>query len=288
MKRILSLLLTLLLLLSLCSCGVSGDNPQMAAPSQTVAESTEPLFWPPLPTETEQTEPIETTAATEATEPVQRPSTGGKPTVTQKPSGDTDATYIPREDEEQPGGFRDEQEPAESTPEDLPDDRPSDNQQPDSEQPDEQQPDDQPEETLPPQTDPPQTQPTQPTTPKPDTGKTLDINGHYNSKEDVALYIHLYGKLPGNFYTKSQAERLFGWVDGKGHPLDRYAPGMSIGGDRFYNREGKLPSGTYYECDIGTVGASSRGSRRIVFKKDGTVYYTANHYSSFTQLYGPR
>ena len=101
MKRILSLLLTLLLLLSLCSCGVSGDNPQMAAPSQTVAESTEPLFWPPLPTETEQTEPIETTAATEATEPVQRPSTGGKPTVTQKPSGDTDATYIPREDEEQ-------------------------------------------------------------------------------------------------------------------------------------------------------------------------------------------
>ena len=27
---------------------------------------------------------------------------------------------------------------------------------------------------------------------------SIDEDGHYNSKEEVALYIHLYGKLPEN------------------------------------------------------------------------------------------
>ena len=110
-------------------------------------------------------------------------------------------------------------------------------------------------------------------------------SGSYTSKEDVALYIHLFGHLPGNFITKSQASAL-GWTGGG---LEPYAPGKCIGGDYFGNYEGFLPDKdgrSYTECDIDTLGASSRGAKRIVFSNDGLVYYTADHYETFTLLYG--
>lgn len=113
----------------------------------------------------------------------------------------------------------------------------------------------------------------------------IDEFGTYTSKEDVALYIHVYGRLPDNFITKDEARDL-GW---EGGGLEPYAPGCCIGGDRFGNREGLLPQadGRYYtECDIDTLGASSRGAKRIVFSNDGLVYYTDDHYESFELLYG--
>lgn len=113
----------------------------------------------------------------------------------------------------------------------------------------------------------------------------LDEDGSYTSKEDVALYIHLYGHLPSNYITKKEAEKL-GWPGGY---LEPYAPGKSIGGSRFYNNEGLLPSKDgriYTECDIDTQGAKSRGAKRIVFSNDGLIYYTGDHYASFELLYG--
>ena len=108
-------------------------------------------------------------------------------------------------------------------------------------------------------------------------------DGSYTTKEDVALYIHTYGKLPQNFITKKQAREL-GWGGGS---LEPYAPGMCIGGDRFGNYEGLLPEGhSYTECDVNTLGASSRGAERIIFSSDGLIYYTGDHYASFTLLYG--
>lgn len=114
---------------------------------------------------------------------------------------------------------------------------------------------------------------------------SLAEDGSYTTKEEVALYIHLYGRLPDNFITKAEARDL-GW---EGGVLEPYAPGKTIGGDRFGNYEGLLPKKkgrTYLECDINTLGASSRGAERIVFSNDGLVYYTADHYESFTLLYG--
>ena len=114
--------------------------------------------------------------------------------------------------------------------------------------------------------------------------KTLDEKGSYTSKEDVALYLHLYGKLPDNFITKKEASAL-GWPGGDLRP---YAKGKAIGGDRFGNYEGSLPSKkgrTYFECDIDTLKASSRGPKRIVYSNDGLIYYTADHYASFKKLY---
>ena len=113
----------------------------------------------------------------------------------------------------------------------------------------------------------------------------IDQYGSYTTKEDVALYIYTYGCLPQNFITKDQA-RQAGWNGGS---LEPYCPGMCIGGDSFGNREGLLPKAqgrSWTECDINTLGADSRGAERIVFSNDGLIYYTGDHYESFTLLYG--
>lgn len=114
--------------------------------------------------------------------------------------------------------------------------------------------------------------------------KLLDPDGSYTTCEDVALYLETYGELPDNFITKNEAKAL-GWEGGS---LEPYAPGKCIGGDKFGNYEGLLPkeSGrTYRECDIDTLGAGSRGAKRIVYSNDGLIYYTEDHYESFTLLY---
>ncbi|MBQ8515600.1 MAG: ribonuclease [Ruminococcus sp.] len=118
-----------------------------------------------------------------------------------------------------------------------------------------------------------------------DTEVTIAEDGVYTSKEDVSLYIHIYERLPDNFMTKKEAQAL-GWEGGS---LEPYAPGMCIGGNRFGNYEGLLPEEdgrTYTECDIDTLGASSRGAKRIVFSNDGLIYYTEDHYETFELLYG--
>ena len=111
----------------------------------------------------------------------------------------------------------------------------------------------------------------------------LNEDGSYTSKEDVALYLWVYGCLPDNFITKKEAQKL-GWSGGS---LEPYAPGCSIGGDHFGNYEGLLPEDREYtECDIDTRGKDSRGAKRIVFSDDGLIYYTEDHYESFELLYG--
>ena len=114
-------------------------------------------------------------------------------------------------------------------------------------------------------------------------GVSISEDGVYTSVEDVALYLHTYAHLPGNFITKAQAREL-GWTGGS---LEPYAPGKCIGGDYFGNYEGVLPTGhSYHECDIDTLGARSRGAKRLVYSGDGLIYYTADHYETFDLLYG--
>jgi hypothetical protein len=129
--------------------------------------------------------------------------------------------------------------------------------------------------------------PADPTQKPQPTEAKLDENGKYYSKDDVALYIQTYGRLPSNFITKDAAKDL-GWSGNGNDPVEKYAPGKVIGGDRFGNYEGLLPkkSGrTYTECDIDTKG-TVRGVKRIVFSNDGLIYYTGDHYEHFELLYG--
>ena len=119
----------------------------------------------------------------------------------------------------------------------------------------------------------------------PDEEALPDENGSFTTKEDVLAYLIAYGHLPSNFITKNDA-RAAGWEGGS---LEPYCPGKCIGGDRFGNREGLLPTArgrTWTECDINTLGKRSRGAERIVFSNDGLIYYTGDHYESFELLYG--
>lgn len=106
------------------------------------------------------------------------------------------------------------------------------------------------------------------------------LGEYYYDLENVVLYIEYYGELPDNYITKNEARSL-GW---EGGTPERYLEGSAIGGDRFGNREGLLPKGNYTECDLNTLGKSSRGAERLVFS-DTEYYYTEDHYESFTQVW---
>lgn len=117
-----------------------------------------------------------------------------------------------------------------------------------------------------------------------DSGEATTVSvtedGQYDTKDEVAAYLTEYGHLPSNYITKKQAQAL-GWEGGS---LEPYAPGCSIGGDRFGNYEGALPDGKYHECDLNTRGADKRGAERLVYSEDGHIYYTADHYETFEEI----
>ena len=116
-------------------------------------------------------------------------------------------------------------------------------------------------------------------------GVSVSEDGTYTDKDHVALYLHLYQKLPANYISKTKAKKA-GWDAEKGNLWD-VCPGKSIGGGTFYNDDGFLPekSGrTWKECDIDYAGGY-RGAKRICYSNDGLIFYTDDHYQSFTQLY---
>lgn len=102
--------------------------------------------------------------------------------------------------------------------------------------------------------------------------------------DEVAEYISEHHDLPDYYITKKEA-RERGWKPSEGN-LDKVAPGKSIGGDVFQNREGLLPKKkgrTWYEADINYSGGT-RGSDRILYSSDGLIYKTTDHYQTFEQM----
>lgn len=105
-----------------------------------------------------------------------------------------------------------------------------------------------------------------------------------NTFDGVADYLLSYKKLPDNYITKAQAQAL-GWVASKGN-LAEVAPGKSIGGDVFSNREGRLPakSGrTWREADINYI-SGFRNADRLLYSSDWLIYKTTDHYETFTRI----
>ncbi|WP_408892158.1 ribonuclease [Paenibacillus taichungensis] len=102
--------------------------------------------------------------------------------------------------------------------------------------------------------------------------------------DEVAKYISEHNELPENYITKKEAREL-GWEPSKGN-LEKVAPGKSIGGDVFQNREGLLPKKKgriWCEADINYSGGT-RGSDRILYSNDGLIYKTTDHYRTFKQI----
>ncbi len=119
---------------------------------------------------------------------------------------------------------------------------------------------------------------------------TVDIaalnQGVLNGPEEVAIVEHIVaqGRLPDSFVTKNEAREL-GWVASRGNLRD-VAPGKSIGGDRFMNREGELPNAPgrkYFEADLAYNGGH-RGAERLVFSSDGLIFVTRDHYKTFDEV----
>ena len=110
-----------------------------------------------------------------------------------------------------------------------------------------------------------------------------ESSGPIIEPQAIADYLFEHGELPENFITKREAEAL-GWDR---NYVSDVAPGKSIGGDRFGNFEGQLPKAKgrkFFECDANYHGGR-RGPERIVFSNDGRVWYTKDHYATFTELY---
>lgn len=129
--------------------------------------------------------------------------------------------------------------------------------------------------------------PTETPTPEPSKSpeELVKEDGTYSSPELVAAYLHNFHKLPSNYITKNEAEKL-GWDSEKGNLWD-VTDKMSIGGNRFGNYEGLLPEADgriWYECDVNYNGGY-RGAERILYSNDGLIYYTDDHYKTFTKLY---
>lgn len=91
------------------------------------------------------------------------------------------------------------------------------------------------------------------------------------------------GRLPDWYLEKGEAREL-GWRPGS--DLCDVAPDGVIGGDRFHNREGRLPDRRgrrWYEADLDFT-CGRRGARRLVFSNDGLIYVTLDHYETFIEV----
>lgn len=98
-------------------------------------------------------------------------------------------------------------------------------------------------------------------------------------EKTVITYVKQNHRLPDYYLTKNEARKL-GWNPSKGN-LCEVLPGKAIGGDKFGNREGRLPGGEkYFEADV-NYQCGGRNADRIIYTENGDVYLTKNHYKSF-------
>jgi len=98
-------------------------------------------------------------------------------------------------------------------------------------------------------------------------------------EKTVISYVKQNHKLPDYYITKNEARKQ-GWNPSKGNLCD-VLPGKAIGGDKFGNREGRLPDGEkYFEADV-NYHCGGRNADRIIYTRNGDVYLTKNHYKSF-------
>lgn len=100
----------------------------------------------------------------------------------------------------------------------------------------------------------------------------------------VVDYLQQHQQLPDYYVTKKQA-RDQGWNASSGN-LCEVLPGKAIGGDRFSNREKRLPVSekrVWREADV-NVKCGRRGADRLIYSNDGLIYLTRDHYKSFIRM----
>ncbi len=107
-----------------------------------------------------------------------------------------------------------------------------------------------------------------------------DIDGFVATVEAIRTT----GRLPADRYVDKDDAAKLGWRPGG--DLCRVAPGKAIGGDRFSNREKRLPEAAgrrWTEADL-DFACGRRNAKRLVFSSDRLIYVTVDHYSSFREV----
>lgn len=100
---------------------------------------------------------------------------------------------------------------------------------------------------------------------------------------EAVLSIRERGSLPERWITKDEAENLGWWP---GQDLCDAAPDSAIGGDRFGNRERRLPDRQgrrWREADL-DFDCGRRGAKRLLWSSDGLVFVTVDHYETFREV----
>lgn len=104
------------------------------------------------------------------------------------------------------------------------------------------------------------------------------------AEKSVVSYVEKYQRLP-EFYITKKVARQNGWNPRVGN-LCEVMPGKAIGGDKFLNREKRLPIAPHrqwYEADI-NYRCGHRGADRLLYSSDGMIYLSKDHYKSFNQV----
>lgn len=96
-------------------------------------------------------------------------------------------------------------------------------------------------------------------------------------------------KALGKPRLDAQVREVVESMDRLGRPPAGVAQGGRRGAKRgvFENAERRLPahsSGYYRESDVWPARASGRGAERLIFGREGEVYYSPDHYRTFTRL----
>lgn len=103
-------------------------------------------------------------------------------------------------------------------------------------------------------------------------------------QQTVVSYLQQHQRLPDYYITKKQA-RERGW-DPRSVNLCSVLPGKAIGGDRFSNREGQLPSAggrVWREADI-NYQCGLRGADRLLYSSDGLIFVSRDHYKNVIRV----
>jgi guanyl-specific ribonuclease Sa len=93
----------------------------------------------------------------------------------------------------------------------------------------------------------------------------------------------------GDPRLEAQVRAVMDAMDRTGRPPEGIAQGGRRGGRRgvFENAERRLPvqaPGYYRETDVWPRGSGGRGGERLVFGRQGEVYYTGDHYRTFARV----
>ena len=122
----------------------------------------------------------------------------------------------------------------------------------------------------------------------------VEESGLYTTKDSVAAYLCKFDKLPANYVGKNEGKKLYESKTGKTFEKWNFNPwttiNVMIGGDNFDNFASSpdnyhetLPEGSYHEADV-EYSAKNRGTKRLVYQPDCVIYYTADHYETFTRM----